>query len=271
MELKHIEKKFERIGARLKIRDLTDSRRARAGWYTLDVAHDRQGEHFELGVEDPAVRFEVIHADRDGRHLLLQADSRQDPVRDHKQSSTWRKFLCGHDERHWFVAGVDSRCTNVNQAKESLKPAEVAEAQVRHRVKRKNRNRRRNAGFVRQGEWFFVPAPYIGPAADVVLRKEPLRRGGGKPHLVEYLYRDGGTTVYVCRKYPNGLTHDRYRQLIKDDPGAKHYAWRVMRLNPQVYVKGYVKHPDHKTIHLPGWHRVFTNGEIFSEQVVFLD
>ena len=123
----------------------------------------------------------------------------------------------------------------------------------------------------RQGEWFFVPAPYVEPVAGLVLFKEPIQRGAGKPHIVEHLYRGGGTTVYVCRRYPNGLTLEEYKQLIKDDSVARHYSWRVRRRNSQVYVKGYVKHPDHKTIHLSGWHRVFTNGEIFSERVSFLD
>jgi hypothetical protein len=36
-----------------------------------------------------------------------------------------RKFLCGHDERHWFVAEVP-RGTTVREAKEALKPAPSA-------------------------------------------------------------------------------------------------------------------------------------------------
>ncbi len=69
------------------------------------------------------------------------------------------KFLCGHDERHWFVAGIPEPAPvgTVRQAKEALKPAEVLSAQSRKGLRAKARNRRKNAVFVRQGEWFFLP------------------------------------------------------------------------------------------------------------------
>ena len=34
-----------------------------------------------------------------------------------------------------------------------------------------------------------------------------------------------------------------------------------MRRDPEVYVKGRVKHSDHATLHLNGWHRVYQNTE----------
>lgn len=271
MEITHIEKKFKRIGARVKIRDLAGMQRARAGWYSIDIASDKRGEYFALDIEDSSVRFQVIDARRDDRHLLLQADSRRDPRRDSKREDNWRKFLCGHDERHWFVAGIDSKCTSVKQAKDLLMPSEAISSQNRHRVRRKNRHKRRNAGYIRQGEWFFVPVPGFEPSAGLMLFKEPLMRSGGKPHVAEYLYREGGRTVYVCRAYPDGLTPDEYRRVLENDRATRHYAWRVMRMNPRVYVKGYVKHSDHKTIRLSPWHRVLGNTEVFSERVVFLD
>jgi hypothetical protein len=47
-----------------------------------------------------------------------------------------------------------------------------------------------------------------------------------------------------------------------------------MRRNPGVYVRGRVRHPDHATITLPGWHRVVMNTEAQSRamrNVAFLD
>ena len=52
------------------------------------------------------------------------------------------------------------------------------------------------------------------------------------------------------------------------------WVWRVMRRNPQVYVKGRISHADHKTIVLPGWHRVLMNTEnqaAAMSHVAFLD
>ena len=41
--------------------------------------------------------------------------------------------------------------------------------------------------------------------------------------------------------------------------------------NPEVYVRGYARHPDHATIILKDWHRVFVNAELTTSFVSFLD
>ena len=125
--------------------------------------------------------------------------------------------------------------------------------------------------FSGSGEWFFIPAPDVRVDEHLILSHEPIRRGGGKPHLCEELYRDGGTTVYVCDQYPNGLTGGQYRKLLKRNPDAAHWAWQVMRRNPIVVVRGKITHPDHATIRLDGWHRVVLNTETGSSSVAFLD
>jgi hypothetical protein len=102
-----------------------------------------------------------------------------------------------------------------------------------------------------------------------------LRRGnGGKPHWVEFCYRTGGEAVYVCAKHPNGVTPKVYREILTRNPKAKGWGWRAMRRNSGVYVRGSVRHTDHKTIVLHGWHRVLMNTEGQSKamrNVAFLD
>jgi len=47
-----------------------------------------------------------------------------------------------------------------------------------------------------------------------------------------------------------------------------------MKRNPMAFVRGKVKHPDHATIRLNGWHRVEMNTENLSRamaSVAFLD
>ena len=104
---------------------------------------------------------------------------------------------------------------------------------------------------------------------------EPLRRGnGGKPHWAEFCYRTGGETVYVCSRHPNGVTEAQYKAILAGSPKAKGWGWRTMRRNPGVYVKGRVRHADHATITLHGWHRVVMNTEGQSKamrNVAFLD
>ena len=49
--------------------------------------------------------------------------------------------------------------------------------------------------------------------AMAVLKNEPVRRGAGKPHVCQFLARSEGEQVYVCGRYPNGLTTQEYRDL----------------------------------------------------------
>jgi hypothetical protein len=212
------------------------------------------------------VELDVIDLRRRDQHLLLRARGDGDT----------HFFLCGHDEQHWFVAGVPGlELTSVSAAMEALKPAEVLAAHRRQGVKGKDRQRRKNAAYVRQGEWFFLPVPKLHVDKKEVLHNEPLSRGeGSKPHWAEFLYRKGGEVVYVCAAHPQGLKQDAYFDLLRRKPRAKVWDWRRMVRNPEAYVKGAVSHVDHKTIVLQVWHRVVMNTEGQTKamrHVVFLD
>lgn len=58
---------------------------------------------------------------------------------------------------------------------EALKPSEVVVAQARTHLRGKDRNRRKNPAFVRQGEWFFLPQSSLVVDASLILRWEPGR------------------------------------------------------------------------------------------------
>ncbi|APZ93328.1 hypothetical protein [Fuerstiella marisgermanici] len=269
MDTLFLNKKFERIGARLKIVDRPRQRRGTtAGLLTLDIGEDRRGEFFEIMPQrgaDPEV--DVLDVQPADRHLLLLV----------REDGAKNKYLCGHDERHWFVAGIPESAPvgTVRQAMEALQPVEVRSAVARKRVSGKSRNRRRNAAFIRQGEWFFLPEAHMAVEESLVLTNEPLSRGnGGKPHWAEFCYRTGGETVHVCGRHPNGVTESQYRKILSGNSHAKNWRWRTMRRNPGVYVRGRVRHPDHATITLQGWHRVVMNTENESRamrNVAFLD
>ena len=266
MNTNPLDMKFAHIGARLKITDRPTRRTS--GVISLDVQADWKGEFFEI-VRQPGAEAEIAVLDVQpaDRHLLLL-------VREGKDKS---KFLCGHDERHWFVAGIPETASvgTVRQAKEALKPAEVQTAQASKRLKAKARNRRKNAAFIRQGEWFFLPVPGFVVDEKLVLRHEPLRRGnGGKPHWTEFCYRTGGEMVYVCSRYPNGVTVPQYRGILTGNSKANTWDWRMMIRNAGVFVKGRIRHSDHATITLHGWHQVVMNTEGQSKamrNVAFLD
>ncbi len=260
-------KKFERIGARLKVTNRLPRRAADKPMLTIDIGTDRHGEFFELiPARGGDAEVEVIDADPKDRHLLLLV--REDGLKN--------KYLCGHDERHWFVAGIPESASvgTITQAKQALQPQEVQLAVSRRRLSGKSRNRRKNAAFIRQGEWFFLPISDLTVDESLILKNEPMRRGGGKPHWVDYCYRTGGETVYVCSRHPNGLLEAQYQQILFRNANAKNWGWQIMRRNPGVYVRGRVRHADHATITLHGWHQVVMNTENQSRamrNVAFLD
>jgi hypothetical protein len=273
MDANLIQTKFEKLGARATIRPLVRDRwRPVPGPVVIDIGHDRHGEFFDIQADNDA-DVAVLDVQPKDRHLLLMV---RQPNERPGLPDAKDKFLCGHDERHWFVAGVPDGVpvSTVVTAKEALKPDAVRRREQGKRGKRKKRLRRKTDVFVRQGEWFFIPAPGVRISQKLILTNEPITRGRGKPHMCEQLYRDGGTTVYVCGQYPNGLTTDEYRNVRKANPDASKWGWRTMSRDPVVYVSGRITHPDHATIRLDVWHRVEMNTENRSRamaSVAFLD
>jgi len=253
-------RRFAAVGARVKV--------PTGPWLgvpQIDVASDRRGEFFDLWFPGRGreVALEVIDVAPADRHLLLL-------VRDGEVKS---KFLCGHDERHWFVAAIPEKAlgvTGVASAKAALQPDLVRRA-IRL-ARPKDPFRRRNPAYLRQGEWFFVPAPRINPPAMWIQRDEPLSRGRGKVHVMQFAYRHGGEVVYVSRGSGRVLSAAQFERL----PESKRRSgnWSPMTRNPELYAKGTVRHPDHATIVLADWHRVVMNteqGALAMRHVAFLD
>lgn len=242
-----LRRQFTRMGARLAVDDqgarLLFGQRVR-----IDVARDRAGEYFDLSFQ-PDFTAEVVDIQPRLRHLVLL-------VREDREKS---KYLLGHDERHWFAAAVPGDSVrDVRTAIDSLRPSEA-----------------RCDGVIRQGEWFFVPAREFRDAGHAVLRSEPLSRGAGsKPHVCEELIRRGGMAVMVSNRHPTGVSLAEYERMLAADPSTTRQVWRRMVRDPEVFARGKVRHSDHATIVLDGWHRVYMNRERFalhSSRVAFLD
>ena len=257
-----IVKNFEKMGARAKIEEVPRITKDRWGRQVqqrvrFDIGRDKNGPFYDI-ITIPEAELTVLDVQAKDRHLLVMTRVFSEETGEYEKS----KFLCGHDERDWFIARTpDNRpVSNVATAKESLKPEIVISAQESKQLGTRKKNRRHNKAFIRQGEWFFIPAPNINPSKWSVIENEPLIRGRGKPHTAEYVYRIGGTNVYVSQQYPNGLSETEYRRLLKKD-GISASSFRVRRLDPQVYAKGRITHADHKTVTLNGWHRVIPNTE----------
>jgi hypothetical protein len=265
MDIQSLQKHFGRIGARVKIAEAGDSL-GRRQFINIDIGADAKGEYFDIKW-NPLENGDlfVVNVEPKMKHLLLMA----------RRWASAERFLCGHDERHWFVSAVpNDGVVNVKTAFDALRPGWIRR-EVGLRVKPKNRYSRRNEVFVRQGEWFFIPAPWMREDTKLALKNEPLSRGAGsKPHMCEYMLRFTGEAVWVCSKYPRGVSPEKYARIVRSNPDARNWDWTPMRRNSSVFVTGRVWHPDHKTITLDGWHQVMMNTEAQapgSQSVAFLD
>jgi len=271
--LETIEKAFARIGYRVRIEQdsvqgntmttgVLSAGRLAPARIRVNVEKDRRGEVFQVTIGE-GVSLQIMQMDRALRHLLLYACD---------QEKAKYRYLCGHDERGLFAAAVPGGVSNVVDAMEALKPETVLRSQ--HGLSAEERNKRRNPAFLRQGEWYFVPAAGGSFDQKLLLRNEPIRRGRSKPHIVEEVFRCGGEAVYVCRQFPNGIDEGAYQKQLLSSPEARHWGWSLMRRNMDVFGRGKVKHPDHRTIVLNGWHQILPNREAeapFIETLVFLD
>ncbi len=267
-----LERHFARIGARIEVSQRATPNRGTT--FAIDVAQGKKGSFLDVVLsDDEQQHVEVVDVQPKRRHLLLM-------VRDKTGNrSEKHKFLCGHDERDWFVAAVPDvwGVSNVLTAMEALKPKEVQDEQAVKGVKQKRRNRRRNEAFLRQGEWFFLPRPNLEVDRSRVLQNEPLTRNQGKPHVAEFLYRKSDSVeeyVYASPEYPQGLTEDAHSRLLWEKPHKRFLPGRWIRRDSEVYVRGAVRHKDHKTIYLGCWHLVRANREneaSANQYVEFLD
>ena len=274
--------KFERMGARVLVDKVADTfalgggRSPRRGSVEprvlppvrVDVRRDEVGEYFHVRHRQD-VSVDVIDLHARARHLLLAA--RISTAQGVPESES--TFLCGFDERAWFVAAIpeSAGARSVQQAKDALKPDEVWAAMRQLRVPMHERDLRQTAAFIRQGEWFFVLRRKLVVDAKKVLRDEPIRRGAGKPHVCQYLYRTDGEFVWVNEEHPNGLTQAEFERL---SPAKRKAGWSHMARGARAFARGAVRHPDHETVWLKTWHQVVMNTETRSramEHVAFLD
>ena len=169
--------------------------------FIIDIESDKKGSYFDIAISKEAPGFEVLQALPNERHLLLYSRDGQ-------------RFLCGYDERHWFVAPIERAVSSVRAAKQSLLPPAVWD-QVKN-LPPGDIDNRRNAIFKRQGEWFFIPTgrEFRNP---VVHRNEPLQRTpGSKPHICQELIREGGELVYIVKG--SVYSENKYKEKKTSDP-----------------------------------------------------
>ena len=129
------------------------------------------------------------------------------------------RILCGRDERSLFAVQVNSPIGMV-----------VNTVRAAHEALKPREIRNAGRKVLRQGDWFFVPW------SDTIWKGFHARRGRlgwGNPHIVDQLVGN-----------PNQLSRE--------------FLWRPPESGP-VLARGFVRHREHKPLHLRIWHRVYPN------------
>jgi hypothetical protein len=177
---------------------------------------------------------QVVDVDKNRRQILLQ-------VKENKRTFTelvWDAQLRKRVERtretpsvlRRYLMGMDEThlfIAELPNGQGKVNTVDDAHAILKPYEVKDRKKKRKGTKVLRQGEWFFVEAT---PSELEEINKNPLlieskqsiaRGGGGKPHVADYR----------------------------------------IQIGENVFVRGKIRHDDHKTRELNGWFRVFRNTE----------
>jgi hypothetical protein len=182
---------------------------------------------------------------RNGRYFYKQ------PTQEAK-----RHYLMGMDERHYFVCQLPKPATTVSDAHRVLKNETVTETEKKGKVGR-------------QGEWFFVqPTQSERNAIEkairgnraIVKKKAPIGRefgfNIGRPHTADELV----VVAVATGKMVKDRVETRHRQNPQTILSAT--ETQIPEVIRTVFIKGKVKHVEHKAVEFLDWVRVYRNTEI---------
>ncbi len=251
----HLPRRFKQ--ARLDLELLSDPlTRGRGGTeqiVQIDITRPpvRPPERFRLFPGAPDNRIEVLEANAVRQQLVLFVEEarrsfqvtvargttlpkdarvvREDKYRRVVEQFTQgrkRHFLCGMDEQHLFIAELPHGVSSVHGAREALRAPEVPPS---------HKNRR--GTIIRQGEWFFLPTS----ARQQSTLDAAVRAGCTKRHI----------GIAQAAALPRA--------------GRPHVADEVVVLGGEIFVRGEVRHPDHRTVTLREFHYTVPNRERFTQ------
>jgi hypothetical protein len=188
---------------------------------------DKGRRQLVLLVQEPPRFFEEQVAKRgraapppqfQGLRILKETESHW--VVERRTASALRRYLCGMDECHLFIAEFAGG-TTVSDAHRLLKPEAVRDA-----------DRSAPGRTLRQGEWFLVAPSAVerrlvelrlSESPYLVHRRESLG-GNGRPHIADEVLRLAPDRVYAR----GALRHPDHKTLILD-------GWRRVHRNAEVH------------------------------------
>jgi len=267
--MRELIKHFEKAGLLLKIAKESFGRNNR-DVFGITILRKLKGnirtEYFSLWPGDAAHnRIEVVSTDPDRKQLVLLVQEQKRRVHHHlsswqaknlpagakevkrnkdgsidfifESSSAKRHMLLGVDERQLFIAQLPRGVSTVSEAHKSLKTTSVtlAEGKIPGRT-------------VRQGEWFFLNTTEderesikkaLHDNVTTIRKKLAIAAvaggSGGNPHMADEI------VTLPAPKLKHGFEVNRSRD---------------------VFVRGKVRHKDHKTVSFAQWRKVIRNAEL---------
>jgi len=229
----------------------------------LDI--DNKLNQILLLVHEPERSFETEEKKQSGKWRTLPDERREQLKQDwnvkfretsthfiitEKTDSRVRHFLMGVDERQLFVAQLTEGVTNINVARSLLGNTVRFHEGVRKMSPK------------RQGEWFFLKATQEQEELiEVFIQKN-------KAWIVD----KANIGQYAGRPRGNPHVADELIVITDDEATVERLGWSKGRRkrNPkgtlpvrynQVYVRGKIRHIDHKTIKYSHWYQVILNNE----------
>jgi len=283
-------KRFYEVGLILKISDKPLVRRVNKEIFQMTIKREVKGtrrtEWFEIYQGNSKNYAQILDTDLKSKQVLLLVKEKErefevterkrynaDIVRNNlinakvkfketarhfiitrKTSGRARHFLMGVDERQLFIAQLNTGVTNIIEAKKQL-----GNTVLFHEGARKM-----TPG--RQGEWFFVEATkeqedilnlLLDKKRIFVLEKESIGKHAGKPkgnpHIAdELVVLPDKEKIIVEAQSSKWANKNKDLSVVKPI-----YSIR----KKEVFVRGCVRHKDHKTIKYTKWHQVILNNE----------
>ena len=287
---------FKKIGLKLKITSEPIGRTSNSDVFQMDIGRKisktRRTEWFEIWpgkdtkiqildidhklnqllllIQEPERVFEVEERKKRYRHKTIEeaiADRKEEFRREnlqYKETKTSfiifrkttplvRHYLMGVDERQLFVAQLIGGASTVNAARKSLGSSVQFHEGVRKMTPK------------RQGEWFFIKATrkqeeYI----DLLLQKNKIwiehkanigqynGHPSGNPHVADEL-------VIIPQDPRVSLERIKESKFKRGRIPIKEGKYPVR--SREVYVRGKVRHIDHKTVKYQHWYQVLLNNE----------
>ena len=263
--MKKLKKHFEKAGLLLSIAKVPFGR-GNEQVFGITILRKLKGntrtEYFSLWPGAEENRIEVVSIDPKRKQLVLMIHEQKREVYHHslsksglppgakkitylknggvdfvlETSSRKRHLLMGVDERQLFIAQLPRAVTTIDAAHKSLKTTSVtlAEGKVPGRT-------------VRQGEWFFLNTS--NTEQDAIKRAVNIITASIQKRVAI------GTAVGVR----NGNPHTADELIILPAPRLGH--GHTVNSRGDIFVRGKIRHRDHKTVSFKTWRKVIRNAE----------